>query len=323
MTTWGILGCGNIARSFARDLRRVPGARLAAVGSRDPAKAAAFAREHGAERAHGSYRELAADPGVEAVYIATPHPSHHRDGLLCLAHGKPVLIEKPLALDARQGGELVAEARRRGLALMEAMWTRFLPTMAAVRRWVRQGAVGRPGLLVADFSFAAAYDPASRLYARELGGGALLDVGVYCLALAQDLLGGDPVRLQASARLAPTGADACTALAACYPQDAQASLTCAIDTAGEHRALLVGSEGRIEMPAFWRSERVRLLRRGTVVDEVRGESGYHFEAAAFQELLASGAIEHPLMSHAGSLGVLAALDRARQQVGVRYPACDG
>ena len=189
---WGILGTGNIANKFANGLRAVPGAELAAVGSRSAATAEAFAKEHGARRAHATYEALAHDPEADAIYIATPHVLHHENTLACIAGAKAVLCEKPFAMNAREAEEMVAAARAAGTFLCEAMWTRFLPGTRRVRELLTSGAIGEPRQLECDFGFRTDFRPEGRLFNPDLGGGALLDVGVYCVAYARMVFGSAP-----------------------------------------------------------------------------------------------------------------------------------
>ncbi|MFN8568711.1 MAG: Gfo/Idh/MocA family oxidoreductase [Kouleothrix sp.] len=184
---WGILGTGSIAGQFARGLAALDDAKLVAVGSRTAAAAAGFAQRVGAERAHGSYAELAHDPQVDAIYIATPHPLHHANTLLCLGAGKAVLCEKPFAINAGEAAAMIDAARARGLFLMEAMWTRFLPHMLRLRELLAAGVIGELRMLQADFGFRTEFNPHSRLFDPALGGGALLDVGIYPVSLASML----------------------------------------------------------------------------------------------------------------------------------------
>ena len=186
---WGILGTGRVAGRFAQALRELDDARLLAAGSRRLATAEAFARHHGVERAYGSYAQLAADPDLDIVYVASPHALHREHSLLCLEAGRAVLCEKPFALNATEAREVIASARSRGLFCMEAMWTRFLPAMRRLTELVDAGAIGELRMVTAQLGFPSEPDPSSRLFDPALGGGALLDLGVYPLALASQLLG--------------------------------------------------------------------------------------------------------------------------------------
>lgn len=319
---WGILGPGRIAHRFAAGLRDAAGARLAAVGSRDAARAAAFAARYGAPRAHGSYAELAADPAVDAVYVATPHPQHAPACRLCLEAGKPVLCEKPLAVNAAEARAVAACARDRGVLLMEGMWTRFLPATAALRRLLQAGEIGAPALLQCDFGFAAQVDPASRLFAPELAGGALLDIGVYCVAMASMVLGA-PDTVTASAHLGATGVDERTVVALGYRNGAVAALVCGITVRSPQAAAIAGSEGYVTVAApFWCSELLTVHRAGAEPEErrfpLRG-NGFNYEAEHFMELLRAGAGESPLLPLAESIAISETLDAARRRIGLRYP----
>ena len=233
-----------------------------AVGSRATARAEAFAAQYGAAQAHGSYAALAADPAVDAVYVATPHPQHAPACRLCLEAGKHVLCEKPLAVNAAAARAMAACARDRGVLLMEGMWTRFIPATAALRTLLQAGEIGMPALLQCDFAFAAKVDPATRLFAPELAGGALLDIGVYCVAFASMVLG-TPETVAASAHLGATGVDERAAVALSYPNGAVAALLCGITVSSPQVATIIGSEGYVTVAApFWCSEQLTVHRTG-------------------------------------------------------------
>jgi predicted dehydrogenase len=207
---WAILGTGGIAHAFATALMGTPGATLAAIGSRSVESAAKFGREFGSPAACGSYQELCDAPGVDIIYIGTPHPVHAANATMALNGGKAVLCEKPFAMNLREAEKVVALARDKKLFLMEAMWTRYMPALAALRRIVASGEIGAPRQLHADFGFVAPPDPAHRVNNRELGGGALLDLGIYPLSIAAAIMG--PVKkVQAVAEMSETGVDAQTA----------------------------------------------------------------------------------------------------------------
>lgn len=316
---WGILGPGRIAGRFATDLARLPEARRVAVGSRDLARAQAFAAEHAFERAYGSYEELVRDPEVQAVYVATPHPFHAEHSRLCLEHGKAVLCEKPMAVNARQAREMVACARANGAFLMEAMWSRFNPVMSQVRRWLSEGAIGEVRLVTADFGFRTAWNPQGRLLDLNLAGGALLDVGVYVVSLASMVFGQAPQTVSASAYLGETGVDEQTAMLFGYPSGALAQLFCAIRTATIGEARLYGTEGHIYIPDFWRATQAVLSRPGREAERVEGEAGYHFEAAEVMACVRAGQVESAVMPLDESVGILETMDRVRGLIGLKYP----
>src|SRR4051812_21184124 len=221
---WGVLGPGGIAEKFAADLPLVEGAELAAVGSRSLENATSFAKRFGFERAHGSYAALAADPEVDAVYVATPHAFHLDAALQCVEAGKAVLVEKPLTLDLASAARLIAAARGQGVFLMEAMWMRLNPAVRKIVELVDEGAIGWVSSVNADFGLQGPFPASHRLRARELGGGALLDLGVYPIPLAHAVLGA-PASVQAWAHLTPERVDETTGILLGYEAGAVAALT--------------------------------------------------------------------------------------------------
>lgn len=323
---WGILAPGRISRKFAAALAVSDGARLVAVGSRDRARAAAFAAEFGIApaHAHGSYEALAADSVVDAVYVGSPHSGHEAHTLLCLAHGKHVLCEKPLAVNAAQAGRMVAAARAAGLLLMEAVWTRFLPSVARLREIVAAGDLGEVRLVAADFGFHAAFDAQSRLFAPALAGGALLDLGIYPLNLAS-MLCGAPASIQATANVGMTGVDEETAMVLRHARGELATLNCSLrcDTPREAHVIGTGGRARLLFP-WWAGTRLAVQRRGEDREQVfelpsRG-GGYAHEAEAFMGLLRAGRTEPDVMPLDESVAIMGTMDEVRRQCGVRYPA---
>ena len=319
---WGVLGPGRIAVKFAAGLRDAAGARLVAVGSRSAERAARFATEHGAARAHAGYEALAGDPDVHAVYVATPHPQHAAACRLCLEAGKHVLCEKPLTVNAAEARAVAACAREHGVLLMEGMWARFIPATAALRALIEAGEIGKPHVVHADIGFASTPDPASRLYAPELAGGALLDLGVYCVSFASMLLG-TPNGVAAAAHVGTTGVDERTAVSLSYPDGAVAALTCSLTTRSPHLASVVGSGGYVVVgPRFWRSDRL-IVHRGSAAPDERSYpmvgNGFNYEAEHFMELIRTGATDSPVMPLAESIAISETLDAARRAIGVSYP----
>jgi predicted dehydrogenase len=315
---WGILGAGRIAGKYATEAKLVPGARLMAVGSRSVEKAEEFARQNGIERAHGSYAELVADPDVDAIYVATLHPTHCEHTLLALEHGKAVLCEKPFAVTGREARMMIERARERKLFLMEAMWSRFNPITVQVRRWIAEGRIGEPRMLTVDLGFRAAWNPEGRLLNPALAGGALLDVGVYVLAYAS-MVFGRPAQIQAAAHIGETGVDEQTAMVLKYAGGQIASLTCAIRTPSPQGARIDGTEGAIEIPAFWRAPSARLIRPKEDPVEAAGEIGFQFEIAEAMACLRAGEIESPNMPLDETLSIAETMDEVRRQIGLRYP----
>lgn len=319
---WGILGTGNIAAQFARGLAALDDAELVAVGSRSAASAETFAASFGGARAHGSYEALAADPEVEAVYIATPHTLHAENSLLCLNHDKAVLCEKPFTLNAAEAKTVIDTARERQLFLMEAMWTRFFPLLGKVRELIAAGRIGEPRLLQADFGFRTEFKPEHRAFNPELGGGALLDVGVYPVSLASFILG-TPSAVKSSAALGETGVDEQNALLLEHPSGAIALLSSAVRTQTEQDALILGTEGRIRLHTpWWKPEKLTLYTDAgeEVIDAPLPHNGYAFEAAEVARCLQEGKLESPLMPLDETLAIMSTLDTCRSQWGLRYPS---
>jgi predicted dehydrogenase len=319
---WGILSTGAIARAFVADLRLVPDAEVVAVGSRSQDTADRFAAQHAIPRAYGSWRALAEDPGVDVVYVATPHVAHHAATLTCLRAGKATLTEKPFAIDLAQARELVEAARSAGVFLMEAMWTRCFPVIHTVAGLLADGAIGTVVDVHADFGVAGRFGPTHRLRARELGGGALLDLGVYPVTLAHLVLGA-PDEVTAWARLTPEGVDENTGMLFGYRSGALAALTCSITGDTGRRAVITGTGGRIELDRDFFRPTGYTLHRGyreppqRVEAPVEGQ-GYHFEAAEVHRCLREGLTESPVVPLAETLAVMATLDAVRDRIGVRY-----
>ncbi|MFG1920676.1 Gfo/Idh/MocA family protein [Cryptosporangium sp. NPDC048952] len=319
---WGILGTGGIARTFTSDLLTLPDHEVVAVGSRAADTAEAFAAEHGISSAHASYQALADDPDVDVVYVATPHSGHAAAALTCIAAGRSVLVEKPFTLDAGQTTEVIAAARAAGVFCMEAMWTRFNPAIALLRELVDDGAIGEVVSVQADFGFAADYDPKGRLWAPELGGGALLDLGIYPVSLASMLLG-EPSTVLATTGQAATGVDANTGILLGYDSGAVAVLHCSLRGDTPTRAEITGTRGRIELhPLFFRANELTLYRRGA---EPRHETfdlpgnGYTFQAEEVARCVRAGRTESEYMPLDETLAIARTLDRARASVNSFQP----
>lgn len=317
---WGVAGTGGIATRFAAALAQVPEAVPAAVCSRDLARAEAFAAAHGFARAHGRYEDLAADGDLDVVYVATPHARHHDDTLLFLGAGHPVLCEKPLALDRAQAERMVDGAEAAGLFLMEALWSRTLPAYRELEVVLAEGRIGTPTLVEADFGFTARRDPAHRLFDPALGGGALLDLGIYPLTLATLALG--PVdEIAAQAVIGATGVDETTAVVARHG-DALSVLKASITAPMTCTARIAGTAGTVDVPAFMHCPdrfTVTTAAGVEVVDAPVGGEGLRHEVEEVHRCLAAGLAESPLVPWADSLTVASTLDRVRAAVGLRYP----
>lgn len=321
-TRWAILGAGNIARKFAEGLGALPEAELLAVGSRSQDKADAFATQFGIARRYDSYEALVADPDIEIVYVATPHPQHRPHSQLCLNAGKAVLCEKPFAVNAAEAAETIELARRRGLFLMEAMWTRFLPIHAQVREWLAVGAIGEPRLLTADFGFRGGWNPDGRLLNPALAGGSLLDVGIYCIAYASMVFGCQPTKITGLPGIGETGVDEQAAFVLGYDRGELALLASAVRTSTPHLARIDGTEGRITAPAFWHGTQATLERPGQEPETVElplAGNGYNYQAAEAMACLAEGRLESDRMPLDETVANLQIADELRRQWGLRYP----
>ncbi|MGC1418755.1 MAG: Gfo/Idh/MocA family oxidoreductase [Acidimicrobiales bacterium] len=314
MTTplrWGIIGTGGIAHTFAHDLEHTD-AVVSAVGSRSQASAEAFGAEFDVPGRYGSYRAVVEDPAVDAVYVATPHPMHCENALLALKNGKPVLVEKPFTMTAAEARELVMVARSEKLFLMEAMWTRFLPHVIAVRELLAKGVLGDIVSVEADHGQWFEKDPNFRLFAPELGGGALLDLGVYPVSFASMVLG-TPKSVAASVTPAFTGVDATTSMLFGYDSGAQAVLTCTSLARSETRASIVGTEGRIEiMGDFYAPTSFILkLRRGDseLFEFTTPGRGLHYQAIEVARCIRIGELESASMPLDESISIMETMEK--------------
>jgi predicted dehydrogenase len=322
---WGILGCGKIARKFAADIKWVPNASLQAVAARDLGQAQNFASEFHAAQAHGSYRALAENPAVDAIYIATPHSFHYEQARLCLEHGKAVLCEKAFTIQLRQAQELVSLARSRKIFLMEAFWTRFLPHYVRLKSLLSEGKVGAVQYLSAEFGFRPSPPISPRIYDPALGGGSLLDVGVYPVFLALDVLG-RPDEIDAAMIAAPTGVDAQCAMRFHYRTGAIAHLFSSFTTNLASGADIAGDSGRLRLTHRFHGPTARLEFYPDVVDSrqvietaaAKG-FGYEYEIQHVTDCLLKGLTESPVRPHGDTLLLMETLDRIRAIIGLSYP----
>ncbi|WP_288785633.1 Gfo/Idh/MocA family protein [uncultured Microbacterium sp.] len=319
---WGILATGGIAHAFTADLRTA-GLDVVAVGSRSAGSARAFAEQYGIAHAHGSYEALVADPEVDIVYVASPHSHHLAHATLALEAGKHVLIEKAVTLDADEAIALRDLAAARGLLVMEAMWTRYLPHMVRIREIVAAGTLGEVRTVIADHTQRISDDPAHRLNALELGGGALLDLGIYPVSFAVDILG--PIEsARAVGRLAETGADSDVAIAAVHAGGGLSSIAMSSRAAGPNTAHVIGTDARIDIDRVWytpTSFRVTATD-GTVIEDYTSAfagRGMQFEALYAEHLLREGRTDSDLLPFDESITIMATLDDIRAQLGVVYP----
>ncbi len=319
---WGILGTGKIAHVVAAALAALPDARLAAVGSRAADSADAFADEFDIPHRHASYEALADDADVDVVYVATPHPFHRDNSILCLEAGKAVLCEKPFTINAAEADELIAVAHRESIFLMEAMWMRFLPIVAQVRYWLAEGAVGDVRMVKADIGFRASFDPQCRLFDLELGGGSLLDIGIYPLSFVCMVLGAHPDRIEAMATMGSSGVDEQFAAILGYGDGRLGIITGDIRAATLQETCIIGTEGTIvihppyiscttaTLQAGGREERLELRTDGT---------GYGYQGNEVMTCMREGKLESDIMPLDESRAIMGIMDRLRQHWGLKYP----
>jgi predicted dehydrogenase len=319
---WGILGPGVMSRKFALGLKYARGAELAAVASRSRERAELFASEFDVHCVYDSYEALAGDNRIDAVFVATPHSFHREHAILCLSGGRHVLCEKPFAINAGEAADMIRTAREEERVLMEAMWTRFLPSLVTVRDLVANGVIGEIRRVTADFGFRASFDPQHRIFDPNLGGGALLDIGIYPLSLAHMLLGA-PVSIHGLAHIGKTGVDEESAVLLGYDGGRQAILTMAlrIDTPGE--ALILGTAGWIRiLSPWWASSHVKVRENGRgerTLDLPYKGNGYTHEAEEFMDLIREEKMESSVMPLDESLAIMRTMDEIRRQWGMHYP----
>jgi predicted dehydrogenase len=326
---WGVIGPGNIAHRFADALAFVPGARVQRVYGRNVQRASEFAQRYQATCSATS-DELLADANVDAVYIATPHAQHGELVRAALLAGKPVLCEKPLVPTLAEAEALVQLARERGVFLMEALWTRFLPAYERAGAWLRDGVIGELRSLNSNFCFSVPFDPATRLWNPALAGGALLDIGIYNLAVTrwalQQTHGGlcpELTGLEVSASIAPTGVDAAVQATLHFAGSVTAQFRCGFDAVSANAFELQGSQGCLRFPYnFWQAESVELIK-GSQPPELTTApfvgNGFEGEIAEAQACIRAGLFESQRMPHAESLALVTWMDAIRRQIGVRYP----
>lgn len=317
---WGIIGPGRIAGKFATGLKDVEGAELYAVASRSKSKAENFAQTHSATKAFGTYQEMLEDEALDVVYIATPHVFHHEHTLLCLKNGKAVLCEKPFAMNKNQVEEMIATARQEHVFLMEALWTQFLPHFKYLAKLVETNKYGKIKKLEADFGFHSPFQKEHRLYNKALGGGSLLDIGIYPVFLALSLLG-KPQKIHAKASLGRTGVDEDCEVFFHYPENIKAKLNSSILEKTPTTALIEFEEAIVTVESRFHEPSTIQVKTSQGEDNLQFEvhsNGYNFEAAHVQEMLRQGRIESDEMTFEKSLQLISLLDSIRKEIKLEY-----
>ena len=320
---WGILGLGNIANKFATDLLLSETSTLHAVASRSMNKASNFAKRFGAVKYYGTYRELAADPEIDVVYIATPHPLHFENTMMCLENGKSVLCEKPLAMNLKQVSAMIDKAKETKLFLMEAMWTRFLPLYKKIMEIVKNGEIGKIIYTKADFGFVGDTDPEKRVYNKELGGGSLLDIGIYPLYLSQLFLG-TPSKIQATARMFNSGVDSFLAALLDFKNGEKAIVESTFEVKTANEGFIYGDKGSIKLHSpFHHPPKISVFNNDELTKEFEFKStgyGYYYEIEEVNSCLEKGSIESPSFSHQDSIDLITSIDRIKKIIGLKYDA---
>jgi predicted dehydrogenase len=324
---WAILGCGKISRKFSNDLKFLPNAKLYAAASRDLNKAREFADELGFEKAYGSYEEMVNDPNVDVVYVATPHSHHHEHTILCLNHKKPVLCEKAFALNLREAKEMVEAARKNNTFLMEAFWTKFQPSFIKAMEIIGSGELGALKTVRSDFAFNGPKDPGNRLYNLALGGGSLLDIGVYPVFVALTAFG-KPNRIKAFADFAPSGAEESIVMIFKYNSGEMATLASSFASYSSVQTEFWCEKGYVRLNRHWLiPTSLSIFRKETDFEEIldfryKEGFGYQFEAAHVMECLDAGKKESDVLPLTFSLDLMETLDRIRDEVGAFFPGKD-
>jgi predicted dehydrogenase len=319
--SWGILGPGGIAQAFAKDLTLIEGHAIGAVGSRSISNAQNFTDSFGGT-AYGSYEELVSDSSIDAIYVATPHPAHHDNVILALNAGKPVLCEKPFAVNAKQAQAMVDTAAKNKVALMEAMWARFLPHYAKVREIIASGVLGPILSIHADHGQRLADRGIARLVEPELAGGALLDLGIYPISFAHMILG-NPSSITSTAVLTDKGVDAQTSMIFGYDNGAQAVLTTTMIEQTPCRAVVAGLDGWLEIDrTFYNPASMRVvLNNGAVTEYPSTYTGHGLreQAECFKHIVQSGALESKVLTWKDTVDIMKSIDTVRSQIGLKYP----
>ncbi|MBO2515769.1 MAG: oxidoreductase [Clostridiales bacterium] len=318
----GIIGTGRIVDRVMTDMCNAERIELTAIASRSAERAKAAAEKYGIPRAYGSYEELAEDPDVELVYIATPHSCHMENAILMMEHGKHVLCEKAMAVNDAEVRAMISCARKNGVFLMEAMWTRFMPAMKKARDMAEKGLFRDIRHVCGNFSYPGKYDESDRVYAKETAGGALLDLGVYTLMGITGFLGWKPEKVTGYAVKAPNGVDMRMSVQMIYPSGATAQFFCGMDAEADQRMTVYGQDGYLEIPDFWHPVKLILHRPGgkTETFDFQPENeGHHYEFDHAAECIEKGMTESPLVPLEESLAVSGISTRLRREAGILYP----
>ncbi|MCB0749863.1 MAG: Gfo/Idh/MocA family oxidoreductase [Ignavibacteriae bacterium] len=318
---WGIIGPGRIAHKFAEATSVIDNCEIYAVASRDVKKAEEFSKQYNAEKTYSSYEDLVNDKNIDAVYIATPHPFHYEQTKLALEAGKNVLCEKPFTVNAKQAKELLDLAKEKNLFLMEALWTRFLPIYKLVRNWLDEKILGETILLTSTFGYAFERNLIDRKFNHALAGGALLDLGVYSIAISQWVLRKDPISFSASGFLGETNVDEMTAVNLNYGDRVVSQFSCNLLSKNDNSFIIYGSKGKIEIHnMFWAATKATLTIDGKEITEERPfkATGFEYQIEEVINCIKNGKLQSDEMTHERTLANLLLMDNIRKEIGLQY-----
>lgn len=320
---WGIIGAGRISSKFATALNALEGTEITAVASRDLERAKAFAECYHINKIYNSYEELAKDKDIDVIYIGTPHTEHKANTALCIMNGKAVLCEKPFTLNQKDTQYLIDLARENSVFLMEAMWTRFLPATKVVKQWLKDMIVGEAKYFKVSFGYRSEFNITSRQYNPELGGGALLDVGIYPISYVIFMMDRLPDHVTSSAYIGKSMVDEINVIAMRYEEGAVADLSSAISAETGNDAVIVCEKGKIIVPNFWMADSAQLYdSSGKLIDACLlpfTANGYEYEAEEVNRCLREGRKESSIMPLQETLDIMKIMDGIRKEWGLIYP----
>ncbi len=317
-----MIGTGHIAKKFKEAISGVPDAKLVAVASRNINKAKAFNSDLNDVVSYGSYQQIVNDDEIDVVYIATPHPYHKENALMCLENNKAVLCEKPFTLNAKDAKEVYQVAKNKKLFLMEAMWTKFLPVIKKVKQWVNENKIGEIKIIKADFGFFSTIKPENRLFNKQLAGGALLDIGIYPITFASIFLGLKPMNILSECEIGKTDVDFQNAIILKYPKGKLAILSSTIQTDLTKEAIIFGTKGKIVVPEFWKAERAYLYQNQRLIEEYQKpfiKNGFEYEINQVNTCLKKHKINSHTHKMEDTIKVLEIMDYMRKEWNLKYP----
>jgi dihydrodiol dehydrogenase / D-xylose 1-dehydrogenase (NADP) len=318
---WGILGAGRIAKKFAEDFKVVNNGTILAVASRSQDRSNEFAHEFEIPKAYSSYEEMVKNSDIDVVYVATPHNFHFEHASLCLNNGKSVLCEKPVTVNSAEFELLQNLAKEKNLFFMEALWTYYLPAILQAMDWIREGKIGAVKQLQVSFGFPGDMDEKMRLANPNLAGGALLDIGIYGIAMAELVFDEELEKIQSMAHFSETGIDDYNSIQLKYKSGGMAQISSSFVSELKNEAVIYGTKGRIEIPQFWMAKKAFLITTDEKLEFINknAQLGYNYEALAVNELIKKGAIESSVVPLVKSKRILSILDQVREQIGLKYP----